>query len=121
MKKMGRFLKKNDILLGSPKETLGFTKDYTVNQLPVIQNFLIKKYNFNSIEQSNDIKKQLLSRRILIINTKELFENDQIPIDQLKQAIEDLKIFLRQSGGSLGRLGEHYLIMTPNKNIKMGF
>ncbi|GAH14401.1 unnamed protein product, partial [marine sediment metagenome] len=27
--------------------------------------------------------------------------------------------FLRENGGSIGRLGDHYLILTPNAHIKI--
>ena len=45
----------------SPHETFGFPKERNFLQFPpVIQNFLIKTYNFNSIEQIDDIKKYLV-------------------------------------------------------------
>ncbi|KKM14455.1 hypothetical protein LCGC14_1705970, partial [marine sediment metagenome] len=37
----------------------------------------------------------------------------------LKRCIEELKAFLREIGGSLGRLGDNYLILTPNAHIKI--
>ncbi|MFX1276965.1 MAG: cell division protein SepF [Promethearchaeota archaeon] len=118
---MGRYLKKNDILVGSPQETMGFSKDFDFSQVSLFQNFLIKKFNLSSIDQIVDIKQQLMRRKILIVNAREILENKQIPIEILKNTIDDLKAFLKQSGGSIGRLGEHYLILTPNSNVKMGF
>ena len=81
--------------------------------------FLIKKYNFKSIEQINDIKKQLLGRRILIINTKELLTNSEIPIQELKHGIDKIKSFLKNCGGSIGRIGDQYLILTPSPHVKI--
>jgi len=100
-------------LLGSPQETMGFSKEYSA----LLQNFIIRKYDFSNPNQVDDIKKLLLGRRILIINAKEILENGEM--SQLKSIIEELKSFLRVNGGSMGRLGDHYLILTPNAHIKI--
>jgi len=118
---MGRYLKKNDIFIGSPQETMGFSKDFNFIDAPLFQNFLIQQFNFTSLDQVADIKQHLARRKILILNAKELFNNNNIPTETLKNTFDELKIFLRQNGGSIGRLGEYYLILTPNSNIKMSF
>ncbi|MFX0005364.1 MAG: cell division protein SepF [Promethearchaeota archaeon] len=105
--------KGNDELLGSPQETMGFSKEYS----SLLQSFVIRKYDFTNLNQVEDIKNQLLKRKILIINAKEILE--YIDISELKRTIEDLKSFLRENGGSMGRLGDNYLIMTPNANVKI--
>jgi len=112
---MGKFWgKKEDIeLLGSPQETMGFSKEYS----SLLQNFVIRQYDFSSPNQIDDIKKQLMKQKILIINVKGLLKN--IDVTELKGVIENLKSFLRENGGSLGRLGDNYLIMTPNAHIKI--
>ena len=100
-------------VLDSPEETMGFSRD-----LPSLkQSFLIKKYDFSSIEQIDEIKKELLGRRILIINAKTLLQN--VDVTKLKRGIEDLKLFLRENGGSMARIGEEYLILTPNSLVKI--
>jgi SepF-like predicted cell division protein (DUF552 family) len=109
---MGRRHKENE-LLGSPQETMGFSKEYS----SLLQNFIIKKYDFSNINQVEDIKKQLLGRKILLINAKEILEN--VEISELKSGIEELKGFLRENGGSMGRLGDQYLILTPNNHVKI--
>ena len=110
-----RLLKKksDNVLLGSPQEAMGFSKEYS----SLLQNFIIKKYDFSDLNQINDIKKQLLGRKILLINAKEVLEDGEV--SQLKSCIEELKIFLKENGGSIGRLGDHYLILTPNAHIKI--
>jgi SepF-like predicted cell division protein (DUF552 family) len=112
---MGKFWGKKDVndLLGSPQETMGFSKEYS----SLLQNFIIKKYDFSSLAQVEDIKKQLLGRKILIINAKDVLEN--VDVSELKRGIEDIKSFLRENGGSMGRLGDQYLIITPNSHIKI--
>jgi SepF-like predicted cell division protein (DUF552 family) len=111
---MGRWGKKDHHeLLGSPQETMGFSKEYS----SLLQNFVIKKYDFSDLDQVEDIKKQLLGKRILIINAKRILEN--VDVSELKRGIEELKSFLRENGGSMGRLGDQYLILTPNANVKI--
>ncbi len=107
--------KDNDILLGSAKDTLGFSKDGN----SIFQNFLIKIYDFFSITQIDDIKKELMGRKILIIDAKKILQNKTTNILDLKKSIDELKIFLREIGGSLGRIGDQYLILTPNSTIKI--
>ena len=111
---MGRFWKKVEAdLLSSPEETMGFSRELT----SLKESFTIKKYDFSSLEQVEQIKKELLSKRILILNATDILKN--VDITQLKRGIEDLKSFLRENGGSMARLNEEYLIMTPNSSVKI--
>ncbi len=105
--------KEDSELLGSPQDTMGFSKEYS----SLLHNFIIRKYDFTNLNQIEDIKNQLLKRKILIINAKEILEN--VDVSELKRNIEDLKSFLRENGGSMGRLGDNYLIMTPNAHVKI--
>ena len=105
--------KEEDMLFESPHKTLGFSREYS----SLLHNFIIKKYDFSNLDQVEDIKKQLLGRRILIINTKEILEN--VDIVEFKRCLEEIKSFLREKGGSIGRIGDQYLILTPNAHIKI--
>ncbi|MEJ2249078.1 MAG: cell division protein SepF [Candidatus Lokiarchaeota archaeon] len=110
-----KFWKKDDDdLLSSPKETMGFKEIDTS-----LQQFLIKKYKFSSMNQIDDIKKQLMGRRILIINAQEILDSGKIQILELKKIIDELKSFVRELGGSIARLGDQYLILTPNSYVKV--
>ena len=73
---MGKFWGKKDgsELLGSPQETMGFSKEYST----LLQNFIIKKYDFSNVNHVEDIKRQLLGRRILLINAKDILENGEV-------------------------------------------
>jgi len=111
---LGRFWKKIEAdLLSSPEETMGFTRELS----SLNHSFTIKKYDFSSLEQVEEIKKELLSKRILILNAKDILKS--IDITRLKRGIEDLKSFLRENGGSMARLGDNYLILTPNSYVKI--
>jgi SepF-like predicted cell division protein (DUF552 family) len=108
-----RSKKANNYILGSPQETMGFSKEYS----SLLQNFVIRKYDFSNLSQVEDIKQQLLGKRILIVNAKYVLEN--VDVSELKRGIEDIKAFLRENGGSMGRLGDQYLILTPNAHVKI--
>ncbi len=112
--------KESEELLGSPEETMGFSKDKNyLNVSSIVQSFFIKKYKLNSIEQVEDVKKQLSGRKILIINAKEILDNRTISIEELKRAIDEIKTYLAETGGSIGRIGDQYLILTPNSHVKI--
>ena len=51
---MGKLWGKKDDneLLGSPQETMGFSKEYS----SLLQNFTIRKYDFTNLNQVEDIK-----------------------------------------------------------------
>jgi len=112
---MGKFWKKyaESDLLGSPEETMGFSREFSALK----ESFYIKKYDFSNLEQVEEIKKELLGKRILILNATDILKN--IDITQLKRGIEDIKSFLRENGGSMARLGDQYLILTPNSWVKI--
>jgi SepF-like predicted cell division protein (DUF552 family) len=112
--------KEEDILnSGSPHEALGFSKENDFLHIPgFIQNFLIKKYEFNSLDQVPEIKKQLMGKNILIVNAEKILKSNKT-VTELKLAIDEIKEYLKKSGGSIGRIGEYYLILTPNANIKI--
>ncbi len=117
VKKLGRLWKKlENELSGSPEETMGFSREFSsFKQSKDV--FHIKKFDFSSLEQVEAIKKELLGKRILILNAKDILQN--IDVTQLKRGIEDLKSFLRENGGSMARLGDQYLILTPNSYVKI--
>lgn len=111
---MGRYWKKVEAdLLNSPSETMGFSRELSALK----ESFTIKKIDFSSLEQVPSLKKELLGKRILILNATDVLKN--IDITQLKRGIEDLKSFLRENGGSMARLGDQYLILTPNSWVKI--
>lgn len=115
---MNKFWKnESENLLQSAFETLGISKDK--HGFTVAQNYMIKKYDFKTIEQVEDIKKQLRSRKILIINAKELLETNHLTIEEIKNTVDQIKVCLSETGGSIGRIGDQFLIITPNSHIKI--
>ena len=79
---MGRFWKKVEAdLLSSPEETMGFSRESS----SLKESFTIKQYDFSNLDQVEEIKKELLSKRILILNATDVLKN--IDITKLKRGI----------------------------------
>ncbi|MBD3256203.1 MAG: DUF552 domain-containing protein [Candidatus Lokiarchaeota archaeon] len=116
-----KFWKKEDEeLFNSPYETMGFSREENPLKISsILQKFLIKMYDLKSLTQVEDMKKQLLNRRILIVNTRDILESGKLSREEFRQSIVEIKEFLSRFGGSLGRIGNNYLIITPNSSVKI--
>jgi SepF-like predicted cell division protein (DUF552 family) len=105
----------SDDILDSPEKTLGFSRE----KIKQYQSFLIQKFDFTSLSQIKEIKSKLMDRKILILNVKELLNKEEFQVLELKEALDELKSFLHKNGGSMGRIGEHILILTPNSHVRI--
>lgn len=84
---------------------------------------LIKMAEFNSmnnLDEIDNIKENLADGNIIILNANALLENHKDKLLEIKRAIELLRSFCREIGGSIGRIGDNFLIMTPNPYIRIG-
>ncbi|MGQ4873312.1 MAG: cell division protein SepF [Promethearchaeia archaeon] len=114
---MLKFWKKDEDFINSPREAMGISR--TIESFSSIQNYLIKMYKLTSIAQVREIKDLLLKNNVLIINAKEILEDNAITIEELKDMIDELREFIAKYGGSIGRIGDQYLILTPNVHIRI--
>ncbi|TFF97590.1 MAG: cell division protein SepF [Promethearchaeota archaeon] len=106
---------KSEEILDSPEKTLGFSRE----SIKQYQSFLIQKFDLTSLSEIKDVKTKLMDRKILILNVKELLKKKEFQVLELKAAIDELKSFLSKNGGSMGRIGEHILILTPNQHVRI--
>ena len=81
--------------------------------------YMIKKYRFGSLDQLDDIKAELAGGSVLIMNASEVLGNQNVSALDFKRTIDQIRAFLKVNGGSIGRIGDNYLIMTPNGHIKI--
>ena len=108
----------DDELTDPAHETMGVEKDFLWTYSK-IQNYLIKMYKLSSAKQIDEIKNLLIKNNILVINAKELLENQTISLQELREIMDQLKLFLTAFGGSIGRIGDQYLVLTPNVHIRI--
>ena len=79
----------------------------------------IKTFPFKSLNQVADIQDDLRRGNILILDTLEFLSQGETAILEFKRGLEQIRGTVRELGGSLGRLGEQYIIATPNPHLKI--
>jgi len=103
----------------SVEETMGCLHRMGAIESSHLSQYLIKKYNLSSIDQVADVKKQLLRGNILIINVSTILGDQNVSIVDFKRSIDQIRAEINLTGGSIGRIGDTYLIITPNSHIKI--
>ncbi len=83
--------------------------------------YYIKMGGFDSLKEVETIKNNLEEGNIMILDTEQLLQNNQTSILELKRAIEQLRGYCKELGGSIGRIGDKFLIITPNPYIRIAY
>ena len=60
-----------------------------------------------------------LNHGILFLNTAPFFAKYQHDVLTLKNTIDELKKMVLRKGGSVGRIGENILVLSPRKDVKL--
>lgn len=79
----------------------------------------IKKMELRDNHDIKKISQNLSLNRILFVQTKLYFEQHRDDIIVLRDTMNQLKKICTQNGGSMGRIGEDILVLTPNENVKL--
>ncbi|MHA1675112.1 MAG: hypothetical protein ACTSYI_15960 [Promethearchaeota archaeon] len=79
----------------------------------------IKKIELRDEKDFKRINQNLAQNRILFIQTKLYFENHQEDLVTLRNTMNQLKQICLRNGGSMGRVGEDILVLTPNPQIRL--
>ncbi|MHA1731510.1 MAG: cell division protein SepF [Promethearchaeota archaeon] len=82
---------------------------------------VVKSLALKNLDQVPEVKRELKSGNMLILDAAALMENTEFSIIELKRAIEQVRAFVKELGGSMGRLGDQYLILTPSPNLRLSF
>ena len=77
----------------------------------------IKMRDFRTVADVELIRKDLLDGNIMVLNAEHLLESNSVL--ELKRAIDQLRGSCKELGGSIGRIGDRLLIITPNPYIKI--
>ncbi|MHA1820728.1 MAG: cell division protein SepF [Promethearchaeota archaeon] len=120
------WLKKNDSGMG---EVSAKSQQYgTLNDLlslPKIGRenedkiYYIRTMDFSTLDDVKEIIENLKKGYIMILNAKPLLNQTTSSVLELKRSIEQLRGFCNELGGSIGRLGEDMLIITPDSKIRI--
>lgn len=86
----------------------------TTPHIQISQLELPLKQNLSEIEHF------LSQGQVLFIQTGKYFAHYQDDVLKLKDTMDQLKKICIRRGGSMGRVGENILIITPHKNFKLG-
>ena len=65
------------------------------------------------------MKHYLSQGQILFIQTGKYFAQYQDDVVKLKDTMDQLRNICVRRGGSIGRVGENILVITPNKHFKL--
>ena len=86
---------------------------------PVNRTTFIKRMDFNSLHQVDEIKEQLSQGHILILDASLLLKAQKENLMELKRGLDNIRRFCEHIGGSMGRIREKMLIVTPSPYIKI--
>ncbi len=98
----------------APKPTI---TPYSVEKKISLQDTYIKSCRVSQLSDFELIKQDLEYGHIIVVDMDEILCNQQIDIIDLKRSVERLRGFCIEKGGNMGRIGENYLVITPNANF----
>ncbi|MHA1775310.1 MAG: hypothetical protein DRO88_05095 [Promethearchaeia archaeon] len=79
----------------------------------------IRKLELQDQRDLKHISENLAKNRILFVQTRLFFEQHQHDLITLKNTMNKLKQICMRHGGSVGRIGDDILVLTPNDQIKL--
>ncbi len=82
---------------------------------------VIKTFSLAGLDQVPEVKQELKSGNVLVLGVDDLMNNPEYSIVELKRAVEQIRACVRELGGSMGRLGDRYLIITPSPQLRLNF
>ena len=117
---MMKWLKKDENIEDKKEAASGYNSmSYfsRLNHYPKSGVSYIKMINFDSLKDLEMIQRDLQEGNIMVINTEKLLESRSIL--ELKRAIDRLRGSCQDLGGSIGRIGDQFLVITPNPYIRI--
>lgn len=79
----------------------------------------IKTLPFQSLNQVASAQDELRRGNILILDANEFLNQGEDKVLEFKRGLEQIRGTVKELGGSIGRLGEQYIIATPNPHLKI--
>ena len=80
---------------------------------------LIKKMQLNTINDIQAIQGEISEGNMTIIDVAGFVTSGEFSVLELKRAIEQIKLACKKLGGAIARLGDRYLVATPNPTLQL--
>lgn len=80
---------------------------------------LIKKMQLNTINDIQAIQGEISEGNMTIIDVAGFITSGEFTVLELKRAIEQIKVSCKKLGGAIARLGDRYLVATPNPSLQL--
>ena len=80
---------------------------------------LVKKINLMNVNDIQKIQGEIEEGNMAIIDVAGFVTSGEFTILELKRAIEQIRGTCAQLGGALARLGDRYLLATPNERLQL--
>ncbi|MHA1681369.1 MAG: cell division protein SepF [Promethearchaeota archaeon] len=95
----------------------GMNTMFFSNQLKQ-RTMFIKKMSLGSMADIGEIQGEISDGNLTIIDVADFVTSGEFTVLELKRAIEQIRGTCKKLGGMLARLGERYLLATPNENLR---
>ncbi len=79
----------------------------------------VRKVQLNTINDIAAIQGEISSGNLAIIDVAGFITSGEFSILELKRAIEQIRGTCKKLGGAVARLGDRYLVATPNERIQL--
>nr|MDO8088369.1 cell division protein SepF [Candidatus Sigynarchaeum springense] len=89
---------------------------FASQQKPVTQ---VRKVQLNTIGDIATIQGEISGGNMAIIDVAGFITSGEFSILELKRAIEQIRGTCKKLGGAIARLGDRYLVATPNERIQL--
>jgi len=90
---------------------------YNVEKKILMNEAYIKSCRIGNLNDFEAVRQDLEYGHVIVIDMDEILSNQHVDVIELKRAVERLRGFCIERGGNIGRIGENYLIITPNDNF----
>jgi SepF-like predicted cell division protein (DUF552 family) len=80
---------------------------------------LVKKMQLNTINDIAAIQGEISEGNLAIIDVTGFITSGEFSILELRRAIEQIRGTCKQLGGAIARLGDRYLVATPNQALQL--
>nr|MDO8118147.1 cell division protein SepF [Candidatus Sigynarchaeota archaeon] len=79
----------------------------------------VKKMNLATINDIQSIQTEIDSGNITIIDVSGFITSGEFTVLELKRAVEQIRGTCKKLGGALARLGDRYIVATPNEHVQL--